>query len=280
MFSRPKFPSLRSTHASLGETLDVLARREMLMRRKLLLGSIGGAATLGLAPLRSVACTLIPAETSGPFPGDGTNGPNVLMQAGILRSDIRSSFSSAGSAVAAGTPLTVALKLVSTTSGCASLAGLAVYIWHCDATGGYSMYSSGVSTQNYLRGVQVTDAEGEVTFTTIWPGCYSGRWPHIHFEVYSTVAAAVSGTNAIRTSQLALPETQDSAVYAQTALYPGSTANLNAISLQQDMVFSDDGGVTQIPTLTGDNANGYVATLVAGIAATPSDVIFADAFGS
>ena len=58
-------------------------------------------------------------------------------------------------------------------------------MWHCDRLGRYSLYGAGVTNQNYLRGTQEADASGNVTFTSIFPGCYSGRWPHIHFEVYS-----------------------------------------------------------------------------------------------
>jgi len=227
-----------------------------------------------------MACSLIPSETAGPYPGDGTNGNgiNALTQSGIVRADIRSSFGASGSTVAAGTPLTVGLQLSSTTVNCASLAGLAVYIWHCDAQGRYSMYSQGVTGENFLRGVQVSDASGLVTFQTIWPGCYAGRWPHIHFEIYASLAAAVNGQNAIATSQLALPASYNSTVYSQSALYPGSTNNLAAISLHSDNVFGDDDAVHQIATVSGDNASGYVASLEVGVAATPSDTIFKHGF--
>ena len=72
--------------------------------------------------------------------------------------------------------------------------------------GGYSMYSDGITDENYLRGVQEIDANGKVTFTSIFPAAYSGRWPHIHFKVYSSVDDATGGGKAIATSQLALPE--------------------------------------------------------------------------
>jgi protocatechuate 3,4-dioxygenase beta subunit len=83
------------------------------------------------------------------------------------------------------------------------------------------MYSSDAQTQNYLSGVQVSDANGEVTFTTTFPGCYPCRWPHIHFEIYDSLDQATSGHNAARISQLALPEDLCRQVYAQTSLYPG-----------------------------------------------------------
>lgn len=140
-------------------------------------------------------------------------------------------------------------------------AGVAVYAWHCNAAGEYSMYSSGLEDVTYLRGVQVADADGTVTFTSIFPGCYSGRWPHIHFEVYPDAAAMTDASNAIATSQLALPEDACASVYAQS-LYDGSTRNLSQIALASDNVFGDDGGELQLATVTGDVTGGYRASLV------------------
>ncbi|MEY2890970.1 MAG: hypothetical protein RJA98_878 [Pseudomonadota bacterium] len=215
------------------------------------------------------ACSPIPDETAGPYPGDGTNSAsgsvvNALTLSGIVRSDIRSSIGGA-SGTAAGVPLTITLKLVNVSGSCANLAGYAIYLWHCNAAGLYSMYSSGVTAQNYLRGVQVTDDNGEVTFTTIFPACYSGRWPHVHFEVYPSLAVATSGSNDVKTSQLALPETQCREVYA-TSAYSASISNLNAISLTSDNVFSD-GTALQLATCTGSVSAGYAATLTVGISA-------------
>ncbi len=88
------------------------------------------------------------------------------------------------------------------------------------------MYSSAIVNENYLRGVAVTDAAGQVTFTTIFPACYSGRWPHIHFEVYPTLASATNGANKIATSQLALPKASCDQVYASSG-YSSSAGNLS-----------------------------------------------------
>ena len=131
------------------------------------------AAGLLLSPLRAFAatCSVIPSETAGPFPGDGSNGPNALAQSGIVRTDIRSSFGTAGEATAQGIPLTLTLQVVDAEAGCTALPGYAVYVWHCDASGRYSMYSGAVATQNFLRGVQFADDGGNVRFATIFPGC-------------------------------------------------------------------------------------------------------------
>ena len=197
----------------------------------------------------------IPEETSGPYPGDGSNGPDVLSQDGVVRSDIRSSFGSA-SGVAEGVPLHVNLTVL---DGGSPLSGGAVYIWHCDRDGHYSMYGQ-VSEENYLRGVQETDGNGKVSFTSIFPAAYSGRWPHIHFEVYGSVADATGGGEKLVTSQLALPEDVCEQVYASADGYTQSESNLERTSLDTDMVFSD-GYDHQLATVTGSVDDGYVADL-------------------
>jgi protocatechuate 3,4-dioxygenase beta subunit len=222
----------------------------------------------------SASCSVIPEETAGPYPGDGSNSSNgsianALALSGVVRSDIRSSVGSA-SATAAGMPLTVVIELVNTNGSCADLSGYAIYLWHCDALGRYSMYSSGVTGENYLRGVQPTASNGTATFQSIFPGCYAGRMPHIHFEVYRSTGAASQYGNKLRTSQIALPRDTCSSVYsgssAYSAAYSASVANLAAISFATDNVFSD-GVTSQLATMTGDVTGGFTARLTVGIAA-------------
>jgi protocatechuate 3,4-dioxygenase beta subunit len=200
----------------------------------------------------------IPDETAGPYPGDGSNGPDVLEMTGIVRSDIRSSLG--GGTTADGIPLTFTLALTDMANGDAPFEGVAVYAWHCDAAGRYSMYSDGVADETFLRGVQVADADGTVTFTSILPGCYSGRWPHIHFEVYPDAASITDSGNAIATSQLAFPENMLTTAYADSR-YPNSAQNLSQVSLATDNVFGEDGAALQLATITGDASSGYTATL-------------------
>jgi protocatechuate 3,4-dioxygenase beta subunit len=209
------------------------------------------------------SCSKIPEETQGPYPGDGSNGPNALALSGIVRSDIRASIGGA-SGVADGVPLTVELTLVNSNGACAALSGYAVYLWHCNRSGLYSLYSAGVTGENYLRGVQVTDSNGKVSFISIFPACYSGRWPHIHFEIYPSVGAATSAAGKIATSQLALPKSACDAVYA-TSGYSGSASNLAQVSLSSDNVFSD-GSSTQVASMAGSVASGYAASLTVGVA--------------
>jgi protocatechuate 3,4-dioxygenase beta subunit len=216
-------------------------------------GAIGGDSSV------EVADGEIPEETAGPYPGDGSNGVNVLTESGIVRSDLTSSFGDA-SGVAEGIPVTVKLKVYDLNGeDVTALSGAAIYLWHCDRDGNYSMYSEAVADENYLRGVQETDSSGRVEFTTIFPACYSGRWPHMHFEVYESLADATSYTNKLRTSQLALPEDVCNDVFA-TEGYEQSVTNLAQISLDSDGIFSD-GYSLQMATVTGSVTDGYTVSL-------------------
>jgi protocatechuate 3,4-dioxygenase beta subunit len=277
-------PSHDHAHEALGSDLrrmaSIVSRRQMLglLAGATLLPVIGCGGTAlsgtdagnsnndlgntnGDGSTASGTCTKIPEETAGPYPGDGSNGKNVLTQSGVVRSDIRPSLS--GSTVATGVLLTVKLTLVDVSNGCAPLANRAVYIWHCDMNGNYSMYSSAVANETYLRGVQVTDSNGQVTFTSIYPGCYSGRWPHIHFEIYSSVGEATAGANASATSQMAMPKATNDLVYA-TSGYGASATNQANITLASDNVFSD-GASTQLGNMSGDTVGGYTAALTVGV---------------
>jgi protocatechuate 3,4-dioxygenase beta subunit len=201
----------------------------------------------------------IPQETLGPYPGDGSNGPNVLEASGVVRRDIASSFGSS-TATAEGVPLTLNLTLLDNANGCGPLAGAAVYIWHCDRDGKYSLYDNGLENENYLRGVQEADANGQVTFTTIFPGAYSGRWPHIHFEVFESMSNTSAAGQVLAVSQVALTEAACKDVYAVQG-YESSARNLPRTTLQTDNVFGDDGGIYQLATMTGSAAGGYTAAL-------------------
>ncbi|SIN98570.1 hypothetical protein [Vannielia litorea] len=199
-----------------------------------------GAASLAAASPAAAACVALPPETAGPFPADGTNTSagqtvNALAQRGVLRRDLRRSFAGRRGR-AEGVPLSLTITLTDT--GCRPLAGRALYLWHCDARGRYSLYN--VPGVNWLRGLGVADAEGALAFTTIIPGCYPGRWPHFHFEVFAGPEAAVTGRNAQLTGQLALPEPVCAAVYAADPSYAGGTANLSRLSLTRDGSFANN----------------------------------------
>ena len=152
--------------------------------------SASASATSSASAAAAADCTTeIPEETAGPFPGDGSNGPDVLSQSGVVRKDITSSFGTS-TTVATGVPLTIRFAVLDLANACEPYAGAAIYAWHCDQAGRYSMYTQGVENENYLRGVQAAGDDGIVEFTSVFPACYSGRWPHIHFEVYPSLEAA------------------------------------------------------------------------------------------
>jgi protocatechuate 3,4-dioxygenase beta subunit len=239
---------------------------QMLERRRALQLIAGAAVTL---PFLSCGqndgnpqCLIIPSEPAGPYPGDGSNGVNALTQSGIVRKDIRSSFGSlTGSA--SGIPLTLNLTLLDSGSGknCAPLSGRAIYIWHATNDGKYSLYS--VPDQNYLRGVLETDAEGKVSFQTIFPGCYEGRYPHIHMELFSTLAKATASSPNVKTTEIALPTEACGAVYA-TGGYEVSAKNFAKTKLSSDIIFFD-GSKLQVPNMTGNLTDGFVASLTLGL---------------
>jgi protocatechuate 3,4-dioxygenase beta subunit len=201
----------------------------------------------------------IPDETNGPYPADGTNGVDVLTTSGIVRRDIRSSFGDS-TTTAAGVPLRFEFTVLDMANANAPFAGVAVYAWHCDRSGNYSLYSDAARDENYLRGVQIADDTGKVSFTSIFPACYAGRWPHIHFEVYPDQGSITDQANAISTSQMALPKDVCDVVYA-TEGYRASVANLAQVTLASDNVFGDDAGVHQVGTVTGEVTAGYLAML-------------------
>ena len=194
----------------------------------------------------NAACAVAPTETRGPYPD--TTG--MINNPSFFRRDITEG--------RPGVPLTLTLTVVNVNSACAAVSGLQVEIWQCDAAGNYSEYSQpgfNGAGQTFLRGVQTTDVNGQVTFTTIYPGWYQGRATHIHVDVYRSGAI-------VKSTQIAFPETVTAAVYASGAyaVHGQNTQTNNA----NDNVFSD--GVTnELATVSGSTASGYAAMLNVGI---------------
>lgn len=264
-------------HEGLAADLPHLTRRRLLVTglamggaALTLLAARGRAqAVTGTGPDGSI-CVALPEETAGPFPADGTNVRdgqvvNILTEQGVIREDIRNSIGGL-TPVAEGVSVALEITLVDVRKGCTPLAGHAVYLWQCDASGVYSDY--GAPDRNYLRGVAVSDSAGRVRFTTVFPGCYPGRWPHLHFEVFGSPTAAVEGTAAVLTSQFAFPEASCAEVYAADPRYSGSVAPFGELSLRRDMVFrgsSDSELASQVLTMSGDPGAGYRASSVVGL---------------
>lgn len=216
-------------------------------------GASGETATTALAALIGPE---IPDEAAGPFPADGTNGPNILTDDGPIKAHITTSFSGL-SGTAEGIATTLQFTVVDNETG-TPLSGAVMYLWHCTADGRYSIYE--IDDQNYLRGVQVTDDAGRLSFETVFPGCYPGRWPHCHFEVFASLDDAATGSSAIKTSQLAFPQTDCEEVYTDDR-YGDSARQLARLSLARDVVFRD-GWADQLATVVGTIDTGYTATLL------------------
>lgn len=239
----------------------------VMVGRRRLLALMGGAGLVSLSgiPAAALECIALPWETNGPYPADGTNTKdgqvvNALTEEGVIREDLRTSFGSL-TPTADGLQLDMELTLLNA-DDCTPLEGYAIYVWHCDATGLYSLYDT--TEANYLRGVGIADAEGKVKFTTIFPGCYDGRWPHIHFEVFESVGAAVSGEASVLTAQIAMREEESAALYAADNRYSNGTRNLGRTTIASDNVFGDNTEeeiAQQLMALTGDPQSGYRGTV-------------------
>ena len=187
-------------------------------------------------------CSVTPSETEGPFP--------TKVPTNFVRKDIRDDRT--------GIPLVATITIKNTNNSCAALAGAVVDIWHCDKDGYYSEYGgSGMQSVNFtsvdfLRGRQTTNADGSVSFTSIFPGWYSGRAPHIHVHVYNA-----SGKSLLVT-QIAFPYDIANTVYTTGQSY-GYTKGAQDTKNERDNVFSD-GFTTELATVSGSNTTGYALT--------------------
>lgn len=183
-------------------------------------------------------CTMTPSETAGPFP---TKNPSSL-----VLEDITSDRT--------GIPLTVTITVQDYGQGCEALSGAIVDIWHCDKDGYYSEYGgSGMQSANFtsyhfLRGRQTTDTNGQVGFSTIFPGWYSGRAPHIHVHVYDATGKSLLVT------QIAFPTSVCDTVYTTATQY--YTKGKQDTSNAGDNIFADSLD-REMSTITGSVAAGY-----------------------
>ncbi|MCM3881768.1 MAG: intradiol ring-cleavage dioxygenase [Vicinamibacterales bacterium] len=193
-------------------------------------------------------CTVTPALTEGPY----------FVDEGLNRSDIRSDPSTG--VAKAGVPLTMRMQLsqVSTLVGCTPLVGALVDMWHCDALGVYSDIAAQSSRgQRFLRGYQISDANGEVRFTTVYPGWYQGRAVHIHFKVRTNPGSS-SGLEF--TSQLFFDEALTDIVHAQS---PYATKGRRDTLTTRDGIYSGGGSQLLLPLAASEG--GYDGTMYVGV---------------
>ena len=191
--------------------------------------------TIDAAGTSSAACAVTPTETIGPYPS----------LTDLFRSDIREG--------KGGTPMTLTITVVNTNSGCSPVAGANVEIWQCDAAGNYSQYGT-QTAQTYLRGIQTTDGNGQVTFTTVFPGWYQGRATHIHVEVVRNGAS-------VKATQIAFPESVNDAVYG-TGVY--ASRGSNPTRNTADGIFADSIN-SELASISGDAASALTATFRIGV---------------
>jgi protocatechuate 3,4-dioxygenase beta subunit len=181
------------------------------------------------------ACAVSPTETAGPYPS----------KSDVVRGDIREDRQ--------GVPLALTIRVINVSNGCTPLANASVEIWQCDASGNYSEYGT-QTAQTYLRGIQTTDANGQVNFMTIYPGWYQGRATHIHIEV-------TANGRSVKVTQIAFPESINNAVYA-TGIY--ASRGSNPTSNLQDGIFADSLS-SELVTPSGNPAAGYSASYQVGV---------------
>ena len=187
-------------------------------------------------------CMILPEVTEGPY----------YLDPGLVRADIRED--------RAGVPLEMLLQVVGT--DCAPIAGARVDIWHCDAQGNYSGYAGQGSDrtadtkgETFLRGTQMTAADGVARFTTIWPGWYRGRTTHLHYKVFLDEATVL-------TSQIFLPDALSEYIYAHATAYAGRASGRDTFNAGDGIARQAGDGAQASVREQGDR---YVAALVAGV---------------
>ncbi len=210
-------------------------------------GSSTDSTSTGTGGSTPTACSTTPTETSGPYPYD------LSSDSAIYRTNITEGKT--------GIPLSLTLTLVNSNDDCTVISGARVDIWHCDKDGYYSEYdepgylgTEDNTGKTFLRGIQLSDTNGQVSFTTIYPGWYTGRVTHIHVEVFVSSVLKL-------TTQLAFPDSLTTTVY-NTSLY--SAHGQNTVTNSSDQVFSDSYN-SELLTITGDTTNGYTATFKVGV---------------
>ncbi|MGW0175055.1 dioxygenase family protein [Rhodococcus sp. NPDC003322] len=211
----------------------------------------GSDDTTTTTPDDGSGCGAADDTTAGPYP----DKVGMMADEKYYRRDITEGL------YPAAVPLAMTVIVTDASTECSPLEGYTVEIWHCDPSGHYSEYAGQPGGYNgtgttYLRGFQITDAQGAVTFDTVYPGWYSGRTTHIHFKVHK------DGNTVKKTTQAAFDETTNGLVN-HSAGYPGTNPTTNAT----DQVFAKegDGVADNLATVMGDLASGFTASWRIGV---------------
>ena len=201
-------------------------------------------ASTGTTAITAIDCVLVPEMTEGPY----------YLDLDLVRSDITED--------RAGAPLALSI-VVASMEGCTPIQDAAVDLWHCDAEGIYSGFvaastgqGSGTDDSIFLRGTQLTDANGQVTFQTLYPGWYQGRTVHMHMKVHV-------GGSQIHTTQLFFDDAFTDQVYSSNEPY--SSRNNRDMLNGKDGIYLGGGEATTLTVTESDG--GYAATLVVGVQA-------------
>lgn len=187
--------------------------------------------------MQNPSCAESPTETKGPFP---IKTPTELVRENIIGDRN-------------GLALLITLSIKDNSADCAPLENTYVDIWHCDADGNYSEYGgtqmqqTDYTSQHFLRGRQLTDANGQVSFISIFPGWYKGRAPHIHVEVLD------EGLSSLKVTQIAFPKQICDTVYSTNG-YNGAADTEN----ESDNVFSDSLSLNMLDSIEGNTNDGYI----------------------
>ena len=265
--SRATVRRMHDHDRGLSHDLPLITRRRALATVTgglgLLIVGCGSSDSGGSATATPAAAGAVPEETAGPFPGDGSNGPNVLSESGVVRRDITKSFGDA-SGVAEGVPTTLALTLVDVAGGGGPLAGAAVYVWHCDKAGRYSLYDGDVAS----RELPARRAGERRRREALVPRRSSRRRTRAAGHTSTSRSTRAStlrrpASTKLRTSQIALPKDVCDRVFTAPG-YEQSVQNLASTSLESDMVFSD-GYAGQLAKASGDAEQGITLSLNVGV---------------
>lgn len=257
------------THANPPQFPSALApvsrsRRQHLKALALLpLAGTGLFAGSRQALAASASCILAPQMTEGPYWVDEK----------LDRSDITTG--TTRSSVLNGVPMSLDILVYDNNGqvcGSNSASSVQIDIWHCDAAGEYSdangQGQGSTIGQTFLRGYQVTNNDGKVSFTTIYPGWYRGRATHIHLR--ARVYDASGNRTYNFTSQIFFDDSFTDTIY-QKALYASrgtrDTRNSN------DSIYR--GASQAVEALLSTRSDGSVqAEVVIGLSGLPASTTY------